>query len=177
MGQIREWIEFAAQGIEILAVAIMVSFIIIGTARWVFHSVKRIAGGYERYRVVMGKTLLVGLELLVAADIIRTVALDLTLINIALLGASWWCGRSWGGPWSSRSRAAGHGRKRRESESGAGDKAAKRKPHEGEAKAVLPGRGAVGGWSGDYPICTDQGCSEPTHARREEERRASVTNR
>ena len=86
MGQIREWIELAAQGIEILAVAIMVSFIIIGTARWVFHSVKRIAGGYERYRVVMGKTLLVGLELLVAADIIRTVALDLTLINIALLG-------------------------------------------------------------------------------------------
>jgi uncharacterized membrane protein len=36
---------------------------------------------------VLGKTLLVGLELLVAADIIRTVALDLTLKNIALLGS------------------------------------------------------------------------------------------
>jgi uncharacterized membrane protein len=86
MEQIREWIELAAQGIEILAVAIMVCFIIIGTTRWVFHSVNKIAGGYERYRVAMGKTLLVGLELLVAADIIRTVALDLTLMNIALLG-------------------------------------------------------------------------------------------
>jgi uncharacterized membrane protein len=86
MEQIREWIEIAAQGIEILAVVIMVCFIIIGTARWVFHSVNKIAGGYERYRVVMGKTLLVGLELLVAADIIRTIALDSTLMSLALLG-------------------------------------------------------------------------------------------
>jgi uncharacterized membrane protein len=86
MEQIREWIEIAAMGIETLAVAIMVSFIIIGTTRWVFHSVNKIAGGYERYRVVLGKTLLIGLELLVAADIIRTVALDSTLMSLALLG-------------------------------------------------------------------------------------------
>jgi len=60
---------------------------IIGTTRWLFHSLKNIDGTYERYRVVLGKTLLVGLELLVAADIIRTVALDLTLKSIALLGS------------------------------------------------------------------------------------------
>ena len=87
MGQAREWIEVAARGIEVMAVAIMVGFIIIGTTRWLFHSLKNISGTYERYRVILGKTLLVGLELLVAADIIRTVALDLTLKNIALLGA------------------------------------------------------------------------------------------
>jgi len=87
MEQIREWIDIASQGIEALAVAIMVCFIIIGTARWLFHSTKQIVGTYEKYRVVLGKTMLVGLELLVAADIIRTVALDLTLKNIALLGA------------------------------------------------------------------------------------------
>ena len=87
MVQIREWIEIAAMGVEVLAVVIMVCFIIIGTTRWLLHSTKKIEGAYERYRVVLGKTLLVGLELLVAADIIRTVALDLTLINIALLGA------------------------------------------------------------------------------------------
>jgi uncharacterized membrane protein len=84
---VRESIELAAQGIEILAVAIMVCFIIIGTTRWLFHSLSKISGTYERYRIVLGKTLLVGLELLVAADIIRTVALDLTLMNIAVLGA------------------------------------------------------------------------------------------
>jgi uncharacterized membrane protein len=86
MVPIHEWIEFAAQGIEALAVAIMIFFIIIGTTRWLFHSAKKIEGAYARYRVVLGKTLLVGLELLVAADIIRTVALDLTLLNVVLLG-------------------------------------------------------------------------------------------
>ena len=36
---------------------------------------------------MLGKTLQVGLELLVAADIVHTVALDLTLLNIGLLAA------------------------------------------------------------------------------------------
>ncbi len=86
MVHLQEWIELAAQGVEALAVVIMVSFITYGTARWLFHSVKKIAGSYEKYRVMLGKTLLIGLELLVAADIISTVALDMTLINLALLG-------------------------------------------------------------------------------------------
>ncbi len=87
MIQLRGWIELAAQGIEALAVAIMVSFIAIGTARWLLHSAQKIEGSYERYRIVLGKTLQVGLEMLVAADIIRTVALDSTLLNITILGA------------------------------------------------------------------------------------------
>ena len=87
MQQLREWIELAARGIEALAVAIMVSFIVVGTARWLFHSARNIEGAYSRYREILGKTLQVGLEILVAADIIRTVALDSTLMNIAVLGA------------------------------------------------------------------------------------------
>ncbi len=82
----HEWIELAALGVETLAVAIMVFFIIVGTTRWVVHSAKNIGGTYERYRVVLGKALLVGLELLVAADIIRTVALDTSPKNLAMLG-------------------------------------------------------------------------------------------
>ncbi len=85
--QSREWIDIASRGIEALAVVIMAAFIIIGTVRWLFHSLKKIEGAYERYRVVVGKTLLLGLELLVAADIIRTVALDLTLMSIGLLAS------------------------------------------------------------------------------------------
>lgn len=86
MGEDRQWADIAARGIEALAVAIMVSFILIGTGGFLFHSLKGIEGAYERYRIVLGKTLLVGLELLVAADIINTVAYALTLQNIALLG-------------------------------------------------------------------------------------------
>ncbi len=85
MIQVREWIELAALGVELLAVLLMACFILYGTARWIFHSAKQFESTYENYRVMLGKSLLVGLELLVAADIIRTVVLDLTLNNIALL--------------------------------------------------------------------------------------------
>ena len=83
----RGWMELASQGIEVLAVAIMVCFVLIGTANWLFHSVNDIENAYTRYRIVLGKTLQIGLELLVAADIVRTVAVDLTMLNIGLLGA------------------------------------------------------------------------------------------
>jgi uncharacterized membrane protein len=84
---IRDWIEIAAKFFEALAVVLMVGFIVIGTARWLFLSSRRIEKAYQRYRVHLGKALLVGLELLVAADIIRTVALDLTPLSIATLAA------------------------------------------------------------------------------------------
>ena len=82
----RQWIEIIARSVEILAVTIMVVFIVIGTTRFLFHSLNKIEGAYERYRIVLGKTLLLGLELLVAADIIQTVTLDLTPTNLVLLG-------------------------------------------------------------------------------------------
>src|SRR5271165_4461896 len=86
MEPVRYWIELAGRVIESLAVTIMVVFILIGTTKFLFHSLNKIEGAYERYRIVLGKTLLVGLELLVAADIINTVAFALTLSNLALLG-------------------------------------------------------------------------------------------
>jgi uncharacterized membrane protein len=86
MAQFRELIEFAAMGIETLAVVLMVCFIIYGTLRSIFQYVKNEEGVYENYRVVLGRALLLGLELLVAADIIRTVALDLTIMNLVILG-------------------------------------------------------------------------------------------
>ena len=86
MTHVHEWIELAGQGIEALAVTVMVTFILIGTLGWIVHSVRRPEGAYERYRIVLGKTLLVGLELLVAADIINTVAFALTIENLTLLG-------------------------------------------------------------------------------------------
>lgn len=86
MAAFREWIEMAALGIEVLAVAIMVLFVVSGTVHWLMQTRAGIETGYERYRVVVGKSLLIGLELLVAADIIRTVALEATLTNLAVLG-------------------------------------------------------------------------------------------
>ena len=87
MEESRHWIGMAAAGVEVLAVTIMISLIVIGTIGWLIRSFKNVEGAYETYRMVLGKTLLVGLELLVAADIINTVAFALTLTNLALLAA------------------------------------------------------------------------------------------
>ena len=83
----RYWIEMSAVGIESLAVATMVGFIVVVTVRWLIHLGLKNEKAYERYRVAVGKSLMVGLELLVAADIIRTVALDTSLMNVGILGA------------------------------------------------------------------------------------------
>ncbi len=44
------------------------------------------AGLYQAYRRGLGKVILLGLELLVAADIVRTVAVAPTLQGVAVLG-------------------------------------------------------------------------------------------
>jgi uncharacterized membrane protein len=87
MGTLHDWIELAARLIEALAVALMVGSIFVGTVRWLVSSGRRLGKSYEQYRALLGRGLLIGLELLVAADIIRTVALDTTLVNVATLAA------------------------------------------------------------------------------------------
>ena len=86
---ILEWIEIAALAIEILAVVIIVAAIFYSTARFFFRSVihpGESRSHYKQLKVSLGKALLLGLEILVAADIIRTVALEATLESVLVLG-------------------------------------------------------------------------------------------
>ena len=80
---IRDWIGLAAAGVEILAVVIVITA---GMARWLAHTAQRVQTGYQHYRIMLAKALLVRLELLVAADIVRTVIIENTLISMATLG-------------------------------------------------------------------------------------------
>ncbi len=82
---VREWVEFAAQSLDSLAVAIMVSVIVFGTALASTRFLRKTEGAYTRYRVLLARTIQVGLEILVAADIIRTVSIPLTALNLTLL--------------------------------------------------------------------------------------------
>ena len=89
METIHRILEWAALGIEILAVAVIVAGVVIiavtrGTVRYLFDLEKR--GAYESYKHQLGKALLLGLELLVAADVVRTVAFEPTLRNVVVLG-------------------------------------------------------------------------------------------
>jgi uncharacterized membrane protein len=82
------WIEYAALLIEVLAVTIIIVAIILALARYLFRYAARRAGDdlYHQLKVSLGKALLLGLEFLVAADIVRTVALEATLESVIVLG-------------------------------------------------------------------------------------------
>jgi uncharacterized membrane protein len=82
------WIELASLGIELLAVGIIVLAIVYATVRYVSESLlaTQVDERYERYKRRLGRSLLLGLEILVAADIVRTVALDATLDSVIVLG-------------------------------------------------------------------------------------------
>lgn len=86
---IRHLIEWSALGIEVLAVAVIVTAVIVvavrrGTVRYVFRL--GTPGAYESYKHQLGQALLLGLDFLVAADVIKTVALEPTLDHVAVLG-------------------------------------------------------------------------------------------
>jgi uncharacterized membrane protein len=85
--QIEQAIELAAVLIEVLAVAIIVIATIGATISYARRLIGRTAGlsGYEQYKVRLGRALLLGLEILVAADIVRTVALEPSLTNVGIL--------------------------------------------------------------------------------------------
>jgi uncharacterized membrane protein len=82
------WIELAALAIELLAVAIIAGAIVYAIAHFLFQSVLRsnMDGQYQELKIHLGKALLLGLEILVAADIVRTVALEATLESVTVLG-------------------------------------------------------------------------------------------
>ncbi|MBV9325932.1 MAG: DUF1622 domain-containing protein [Chloroflexi bacterium] len=82
------WIEGAALAIETLAVAIIVVIVTYATARYLIRMAARPRAPdlYEEYRARLGRGLLIGLEILVAADVVRTVALQPSLVNISVLG-------------------------------------------------------------------------------------------
>ncbi len=83
------WVERGARAVELLAVVLIISFIFIATINWIRQMLAHrelFVAAYEHYRERLGRSLLLGLEILVAADIVRTVALEPTLRNILGLG-------------------------------------------------------------------------------------------
>lgn len=85
---ILEWIELAALTIEIVAVAIIIGAIFYSLFHYLYRSIfdPEAENQYQKLKVRLGKALLLGLEILVAADIIRTVALEATLESVMVLG-------------------------------------------------------------------------------------------
>ena len=84
----EEWMERVVHGFEIVGVAILVAGSIAALAGYVIAVARgRREGAFERVRQAIGRAILLGLEVLIIADIVRTIIVDPTLESVAVLGA------------------------------------------------------------------------------------------
>jgi uncharacterized membrane protein len=87
MPEVHAYIEALAKLLEVAGVAIILGGVVLGTVMFVrsgFAS-KRWRLAYEQYRANLGRGILLGLELLVGADIIGTITAPLTFESVGLL--------------------------------------------------------------------------------------------
>jgi len=77
------WIHLVGVGIEIFGVFVIVAGIIWSTYLCVHWRAS--ANPYDEYKIRIGRSLLLGLEVLVAADIVKTIAIELTFTSLGLL--------------------------------------------------------------------------------------------
>jgi uncharacterized membrane protein len=87
METLHTFIEFGATGIDAMAVALILGTFLWASVRFFVQARRGTANAYPRYKTFLGRALSLGLEFLVAADVIRTVGVAPTFRNIALLGA------------------------------------------------------------------------------------------
>src|SRR5271170_1761378 len=83
------WVGIGADTIEAIAIVLIVGYILVATFNWLLRSALRGAFTLEHYssfRAALGRAVLLGLEILIAADVVRTAALDPTLLNFEGLG-------------------------------------------------------------------------------------------
>jgi uncharacterized membrane protein len=77
------WIHLVGICIEIFGVFIIVAGIIWSTSLCLRRRLE--VPHYDQYKIRIGRSLLLGLEVLVAADIVKTIAIELTFTSLGLL--------------------------------------------------------------------------------------------
>ena len=84
---VTRWMEPVSTALELFGVAVIAVGVVLATVRFIkdVRTDDR-KGAYDRYRANLGRGILLGLELLVGADIIATVTAPLTFSSVGLLG-------------------------------------------------------------------------------------------
>jgi uncharacterized membrane protein len=85
---LAETMEQVARGVEVVGIATLALGLVLALvqAARVLIAGQDAEEAYRLVRTVFGRSILLGLEFLVAADIIRTVAVDPSLENVGVLG-------------------------------------------------------------------------------------------
>ena len=83
----KDWVELVGKIVDATGVALMIAGALTATLVAARRTVRRDPNAYRLYRRQLGRSILLGLELLVAADIIRTVAVTPTIRSVVVLAA------------------------------------------------------------------------------------------
>ncbi len=85
---IKHAIELVVSAFELAGVAVLIVGTITAFVRFVYFLIRYrdAAGAYRHLRLYMGRSFVVGLEILIAADIIRSVVIDPTFASVGVLG-------------------------------------------------------------------------------------------
>jgi uncharacterized membrane protein len=80
---VGQWVRTVGIGIDIFGVLIIVVGIAWSTYRFLQRRMEE--SHYDAYKIRIGRSLLLGLEVLVAADIVKTIAIEPTFMSLGVL--------------------------------------------------------------------------------------------
>lgn len=83
---LEELIEGSAKVIEVCGIGVMLGGALLATINYLKHIKHETQITYEAFRRQLGRSILLGLEFLVAGDIISTVAVEPTMESVSVLG-------------------------------------------------------------------------------------------
>ena len=86
MERFRSLVEIAGTALDAAGVLVVVGGALVATARLLLHRLSGIGEYYRDFRQDLGRAIVLGLEFLIAGDIIRTVVVAPTLQNVLVLG-------------------------------------------------------------------------------------------
>jgi uncharacterized membrane protein len=86
MENLKTIVELLSEILEAIGVIIIVLGILFFSIKFIINLLKEKKDIYKSLKLSLGKTILLGLEVLVAADIIHTVIIDPTLDQVFALG-------------------------------------------------------------------------------------------
>jgi len=81
--------DFASASVKVIETtggAIMVVGGLVAFARYARQSLRQDAGAYRQLRANLGRVILLGLEVLIIADIVRTIVVDQSVQSVGVLG-------------------------------------------------------------------------------------------
>jgi uncharacterized membrane protein len=86
MENLKIYIDYIAKTIEVIGVLTIFLGAVYSLIIFIKSIIKKEDGNYKKLRQTLGKSILIGLEILIAADIIATVVTDPTLLSVSVLG-------------------------------------------------------------------------------------------